>query len=240
VDKGSAAVYKGLAISDPGASSAVLYATNFRAGTIEAYDPSFAPASLPGNFTDPNLPAGYAPFNDKVINGELYVTYAVQDGAKHDDMKGLGNGLVDVFNLDGTFDQRLISHGALDSPWGLQIAPSSFGSLAGDLLVGNFGNGMINAFDPTTGAFVGTIDGADGNPLVIDGLWGLTVGNGSPMGGSSDALFFTAGPNDESDGLFGSLTAVPEPSTWAMLLVGFGALGLAAMRRRRGTPLAAA
>ncbi|HEY1884824.1 MAG TPA: TIGR03118 family protein [Roseiarcus sp.] len=238
VDKGSAAVYKGLAISDPGASSAVLYATNFRAGTIEAYDPSFAPASLPGNFTDPNLPAGYAPFNDKVINGELYVTYAVQDGAKHDDMKGLGNGLVDVFNLDGTFDQRLISHGALDSPWGLQIAPSSFGPLAGDLLVGNFGNGMINAFDPTTGAFVGTIDGADGNPLVIDGLWGLTVGNGSAMGGSSDALFFTAGPNDESDGLFGTL-AVPEPSTWAMLLLGFAGLGFAAYRRR-GKSFAAA
>jgi uncharacterized protein (TIGR03118 family) len=238
VDKGSAAVYKGLAISDPGASSAVLYATNFRAGTIEAYDPSFAPASLPGNFTDPNLPAGYAPFNDKVINGELYVTYAVQDGAKHDDMKGLGNGLVDVFNLDGTFDQRLISHGALDSPWGLQIAPSSFGPLAGDLLVGNFGNGMINAFGPTTGAFVGTIDGADGNPLVIDGLWGLTVGNGSAMGGSSDALFFTAGPNDESDGLFGTL-AVPEPSTWAMLLLGFAGLGFAAYRRR-GKSFAAA
>ena len=239
VDKGPDAVYKGLAISNPNTSSAVLYATNFSAGAIEAYDPSFALASLPGNFTDPNLPAGYAPFNDKVINGELYVTYAVQDGAKHDDVKGLGNGLVDVFNLDGTFDERLISHGALDSPWGLEIAPSSFGSLAGDLLVGNFGNGMINAFDPTTGAFVGTIDGADGNPLVIDGLWGLTVGNGSPMGGSSDALFFTAGPNDESDGLFGSLTAVPEPSTWALLLLGFAGLGFAAYRRR-GKSFAAA
>ena len=239
VDKGSAAVYKGLAISDPGESDAVLYATNFRAGTIEAYDPTFGqPASVTGSFTDPNLPEGYAPFNDKVINGELYVTYAVQDGHKHDDVKGLGNGLVDVFNLDGTFDSRLISNGALDSPWGLQIAPSSFGPLAGDLLVGNFGNGMINAFNATTGALVGTIDGADGNPLVIDGLWGLTVGNGSAMGGSLDTLFFTAGPNGESDGLFGSL-AVPEPSTWAMLLLGFGGLGLAAMRRRR-TPLAAA
>ena len=238
-DFGSAAVYKGLAISDPGMSDAVLYATNFRAGTIEAYNSSFAPAGLPGNFTDPDLPLGYAPFNDKVINGELYVTYAKQDAEKHDDDAGAGHGFVDIFNLDGTLKERLISRGALDSPWGLQIAPSSFGSFAGDLLVGNFGNGMINAYNATTGAFVGALDGSDGSPLVIDGLWGLTVGNGSAAGGSLNTLFFTAGPNGESDGLFGSL-AVPEPSTWAMLLLGFGALGLAAMRRRRRTPLAAA
>ena len=205
-DFGSAAVYKGLAIFDPGHSDAVLYATNFRAGTVEAYDPNFdAPASVTGNFTDPNLPKGYAPFNDKVINGELYVTYAKQDADKHDDEAGVGNGFVDIFNLDGTLKERLISRGALDSPWGLQIAPSSFGSFAGDLLVGNFGNGMINAYNPTTGAFAGTLDGRDGSPLVIDGLWGLTTGNGSAAGGSLDTLFFTAGPNGESDGLFGSL-----------------------------------
>jgi uncharacterized protein (TIGR03118 family) len=234
-DFGSAAVYKGLAISDPGMSDAVLYATNFRAGTIEAYDPSFAHPSLPGNFTDPNLPQGYAPFNDKVIDGELYVTYAKQDADKHDDEAGVGNGFVDIFNLDGTLKERLISQGALDSPWGLEIAPASFGSFAGDLLVGNFGNGMINAYDPTTGAFVGALDGSDGSPLVIDGLWGLTIGNGSAAGGSLNTLFFTAGPNGESDGLFGSL-AVPEPSTWAMLLLGFGALGFAAYRRTK-TPI---
>jgi uncharacterized protein (TIGR03118 family) len=233
IDKGSAAVYKGLAISDPGTSSAVLYATNFRAGTIEAYNTSFAaPSSVTGTFTDPSLPTGFAPFNDKVINGELYVTYALQDSAKHDDVKGLGNGFVDVFNLDGTFDKRLISMGALDSPWGLQIAPTSFGSFGGDLLVGNFGNGMINAYNPTTGAFMGMLDGTNGSPLMIDGLWGLTIGNGSPVGGSLNTLFFTAGPDEESHGLFGALT-VPEPSTWAMLLLGFSVLGLAAMRRRR-------
>jgi uncharacterized protein (TIGR03118 family) len=128
--------------------------------------------------------------------------------------------------------ERLISQGALDSPWGLEIAPASFGSFAGDLLVGNFGNGMINAYNATTGAFVGALDGSDGSPLVIDGLWGLTVGNGSAAGGSLNTLFFTAGPNGESDGLFGSL-AVPEPSTWAMLLLGFGALGFAAYRRTK-------
>jgi uncharacterized protein (TIGR03118 family) len=146
----------------------------------------------------------------------------VQDAAKHDDMAGPGLGIVDVFNLDGTFDKRLISDGgALDSPWGLQIAPASFGSFAGDLLVGNFGNGMINAFNATTGAFAGALDGTDGGPRVIDGLWGLTIGNGSAAGGSLNTLYFTAGPNGEMDGLFGSL-------------------GLAAMRRRRRTPLAAA
>jgi uncharacterized protein (TIGR03118 family) len=130
--------------------------------------------------------------------------------------------------------ERLISRGALDSPWGLQIAPASFGSFAGDLLVGNFGNGMINAYNPTTGTFVGTLDGTDGSPLVIDGLWGLTIGNGSAAGGSLDTLFFTAGPNHEMDGLFGSL-AVPEPSTWAMLLFGFAGLGLAGYRVSRRT-----
>jgi uncharacterized protein (TIGR03118 family) len=231
-DFGSAAVYKGLAISHPGMSDALLYATNFRAGTIEAYNSSFDPASLlPGSFTDPDLPKGYAPFNDKVLNGKLYVTYAKQDADKHDDDAGPGNGFVDVFNLDGTMGERLISRGALDSPWGLEIAPASFGSFAGDLLVGNFGDGMINAYDPTTGAFVGALDRSDGSPLVIAGLWGLTIGN-EAAGGSLNTLFFTAGPNHESDGLFGSL-AVPEPSTWAMLLLGFGALGFAAYRRTK-------
>ncbi len=223
------AVYKGLAMST--FDGGTLYATNFRAGTVEAYDTSFDP-TLTGEFVDPSLPAGYAPFNDKVINGELYVTYAVQDAAKHDDVAGLGNGLVDIFNLDGTFDERLISNGLLDSPWGLQIAPSTFGMFAGDLLVGNFGNGMINAYNATTGAFIGTLDGSNGNPVVIDGLWALTIGNGAG-GGSLNTLYFTAGPDGENHGLFGSLTVVPELSTWAMMLAGFAGLGLTAYRSRR-------
>jgi uncharacterized protein (TIGR03118 family) len=223
------AVYKGLAIST--VNGGTLYATNFRAGTIDAFDSSFNP-TLTGDFVDPSLPAGYAPFNDKVINGELYVTYALQNAAKHDDVAGLGHGFVDVFNLNGTFDERLISQGLLDSPWGMQIAPSNFGQFAGDLLVGNFGNGMINAYNATTGAFIGTLDGSGGNPLVIDGLWALTIGNGAG-GGSLNTLYFTAGPDGESHGLFGALAVVPEPSTWAMMLLGFAGLGLAAQRRCR-------
>ena len=219
VDHGSpnpslSAVYKGLAISS--LNGGTLYATNFRAGTVEAYNTSFNPV-LTGGFVDTSLPAGFAPFNDEVINGDLYVTYAKQDAAKHDDVAGLGNGFVDVFNLDGTGEHRLISNGLLDLPWGMAIAPSSFGSFAGDLLVGNFGNGEINAYNATTGTFIGTLDGADGNPLVIDGLWALTIGNGA-AGGSLNTLYFTAGPDGESHGLFGSLAVVPELSTWAMML----------------------
>ncbi len=237
------AVYKGLAISDfqSGAQKGTLYATNFRAGTIDAFDSNFNP-TLTGDFVDPNLPAGYAPFNDSVINGELYVTYAVQDAAKHDDVAGPGNGLVDIFNLDGSFDERLISNGqgsALNSPWGMEIAPSSFGQFAGDLLVGNFGDGEIHAYNATTGAFLGTLDGANGNPLVIDGLWALTIGNGG-SGGSLNTLYFTAGPNGESDGLFGSLTVAPEPSTWAMMLLGFAGLGFAGYRHGAKTRQATA
>jgi uncharacterized protein (TIGR03118 family) len=218
------AVYKGLAIDDTGGT---LFATNFRSGMVEMYDSNF---HLITSFTDPTLPTGYAPFGARVLNGELYVTFALQDGAKHDDVAGLGNGFVDTFDLTGGSEKRLISNGLLDSPWGLEIAPPSFGSFAGDLLVGNFGNGEINAYNAVTGAFEGTLDGLGGNPLVIDGLWGLTVGNNAG-GGLSNVLYFTAGPNGESEGLFGSLS-VPEPSTWVMMMVGFAGLGYAAYRRR--------
>ena len=239
------AVYKGLAISNFNSSggpvAGTLYATNFHSGAIDAFDSSFMP-TLAGadDFVDPSLPKGYAPFNDSVINGKLYVTYAMQDLAKHDDVPGLGHGFVDIFNLDGTGEQRLVSGGALDSPWGLALAPAGFGPFGGDLLVGNFGNGMINAYDATTGAWLGALDGTDGNPLAIDGLWGLKFGNGAAGGGSLSSLYFTAGPNGESDGLFGSLTAVPEPSTWAMMLAGFAGLASAAYRRSRRSDAAAA
>ncbi len=215
-DRQTGAVYKGLSIAsnatpifaaDP-SSTTVLYVSNFRSGKIEVYDPNFTKVTLPsGAFTDPNLPHGYAPFNVQVLNGKVYVTYAKQDAAKHDDAAGPGRGFVDVYNLDGSGGQRLVSGGALDSPWGLAIAPSSFGSLAGTLLVGNFGDGHINAYNATTGAPMGQLTDPSGHPLQIDGLWGLKVGNGG-NGGDSQTVYFTAGLDHESHGLFGSLTAV--------------------------------
>jgi uncharacterized protein (TIGR03118 family) len=226
-DSSKNAVYKGLAIDDAGGS---LFATNFRFNQVEMYNSSWG---LVKTFTDPTLPPGYAPFGIRELNGELFVTFALQDPAMHDDVGGPGHGFVDVFNLSGGGMTRLISGGKLDSPWGLAIAPSSFGSFGGDLLVGNFGDGMINAYDPNTGAFIGTLDGTNGMPLTIDGLWGLTFGNGSAGGGSLNALYFSSGPTGEKDGLFGALTAVPEPSTWAMLLLGFGVLGFAGCRASR-------
>ena len=230
------AVYKGLAIDNPTIDDpkGSLFAANFNSGMVEMYNSSFG---LVKTFTDPTLPAGYAPFNVRVINGMLYVTFALQDAAKHDDVAGHGNGFVDVFDLKGNLLTHLISHGDLNSPWGLEIAPASFGPFAGDLLVGNFGDGMIDAYNATTGAFAGTLRGTDGNPLSITDLWGLTVGNGSG-GGDVNTLYFTAGLVDEGDGLFGSLTptAVPEPPIWAMLLIGFAGLGYAGYLRLSSSP----
>jgi uncharacterized protein (TIGR03118 family) len=226
-DPSKNAVYKGLAISD--LNGGTLYATNFRSGDVEMYNSSF---TLTNSFADPTLPAGYAPFNAKVLNGELYVTFALQDAAKHDDVAGPGNGFVDIFDLHGNLLTHLISKGPLDSLWGLEIAPSTFGMFAGDLLVGNFGNGMINAFNATTGAFAGTLDGTNGMPLVIGDLWSLSIGDGAPGGGAVNTVYFTSGIAMEADGLFGGLTAVPELSTWAMLLLGFAALGFAGYRSK--------
>jgi uncharacterized protein (TIGR03118 family) len=208
-DQTNGPVFKGLALGQQGTAN-FLYVADFRDGTIDVFDKNFAKVTMPaGAFTDPNLPAGYAPFNVQNINGKLYVTYAKQDAAKHDDVAGEGNGFVDVFNTDGTpglagGKERLISRGPLDSPWGLTQAPADFGRFGGDLLVGNFGDGHINAFDPTNGHFVGQMTAPNGRPIVIDGLWALRFGNGLQAGNTS-ALFFTAGPDGESHGLFGSL-----------------------------------
>jgi uncharacterized protein (TIGR03118 family) len=221
------AVYKGLALGTVGGNS-FLYATNFESGEVEMYNSSF---QLAGQFTDPTVAAGYAPFNAAVLDGKLYVTFALQDAAKHDDVAGLGNGYVDVFNLDGSFDTRLISGGVLDSPWGLDIAPTGFGKYADDLLVGNFGNGEINAFNPTTGQFLGTLLGSNGQPIVEGSLWGLINGNGG-AGGNLNSVYFSSGVADEAGGLFGSLS-VPEPSTWAMMILGVAAVGICARRRPR-------
>jgi uncharacterized protein (TIGR03118 family) len=208
------AVYKGLAIAtDPNTGTTLLYAANFRSGQIDVFDTNFHPATLPdGAFTDPNLPRGYAPFNVQELGGKIYVTYAKQNAEKHDDVAGAGHGFVDVYNLDGTpgladGTMRLVSRGQLDSPWGLAIAPDSFGKLGGSLLVGNFGNGHINAYDPNTGAFLGQLKDPDGEPIQIDGLWALKVGNGG-SGGDANTVYFTAGIDQEMHGLLGSLSPV--------------------------------
>jgi uncharacterized protein (TIGR03118 family) len=202
VDKSATAVYKGLAIGTSGGSPA-LFATNFHDGTVDEFDSSF---HFVRSFTDPGLVSHrFAPFGIADINGQLYVTFAKQKRNKHDDLAGPHNGFVDVFDTNGNLVKRLVSRGKLDSPWGLAVAPTGFSKFGGDLLVGNFGDGTIHAYDPMTGQFRGTFFRRRGIPLVIDGLWGLKFGNGG-LAGTSSTLFFTAGVNDEKHGLFGSLT----------------------------------
>jgi uncharacterized protein (TIGR03118 family) len=195
------AVYKGLALGS-NASGNLLFATNFNAGTVDVFDKNFKKVNLP--FADPKLPTGFAPFGIRNINGSLYVTYAEQDDDAHDDVAGPGNGFIDVFDTNGVLLRRLVSGGALNSPWGLALAPGNFGTFSNALLVGNFGDGLINAFDPTTGASLGQVQDVHGNAVHVDGLWGLAFGNGGSAG-STNTLFFTAGINGERNGLFGSL-----------------------------------
>ncbi len=196
-----------------------LFASNFRSGNIDVFNSSFKRVSLPaGAFQDANLPAGYAPFGIQSIGNAVYVTYAKQDAAKHDDVEGAGNGFVDVYSLSGALQMRLGGPGVqpeLNSPWGVVKAPSNFGALSNDILVGNFGDSHISAFNPTTGAFLGQLSDAQGHPLVLaggehgadtKGLWGLAFGNGNGSG-NTNTLYFNSGFNDEQDGLFGSLTA---------------------------------
>src|SRR5262249_44355548 len=145
-------------------------------------------------FTDPNLPKGFAPFGIALINGKLYVSYAKQGPGAEDDVAGKGNGFIDMFETNGHFDGRLVSRGDLHSPWGMVLAPSTFGDFGGALLVGNFGDGRIHAFNPTTGKELGTLSEAPGRPLVIDGLWGLAFGNGKTAG-DANTLYYAAGPD---------------------------------------------
>jgi uncharacterized protein (TIGR03118 family) len=193
-----------------------LYATNFRAGAVEVFATSFTPATPSGAFNDPKLPKAYAPFNIFPIGlatapataTQLVVTYAVQNAEKHDDVAGMSHGIVDTFDLNGQSFQRLIQHGQLNSPWGVAVAPGSFGALAGSLLIGNFGNGHINAYNSTTGEFIDKVRDSHGQAIVIDGLWSLRVGNGG-NGGDPNKVYFTAGVNGEKDGLFGAIAPSP-------------------------------
>ena len=201
------AVYKGL-VFGVNEKGAFLFATNFRSGRIDVFGPSggtkglFMPATTDGNFIDPNIPAGYAPFGIANIDGDLFVTYAQQNAERHDDVAGNGHGFVDVFDTDGHLLRRFASRGTLDSPWGITRASFAFGRFSGKILIGNFGNGRINVFN-NDGTFVDQLENPYGNPLAIDGLWALTLGGG--RNSSPDTLYFSAGPNKETNGLFGTI-----------------------------------
>jgi uncharacterized protein (TIGR03118 family) len=201
------AIYKGLTtMSDR------LYATDFHNGRVDVFDASFNPITA-ASFTDPKLPAGYAPFGIQALNGSIFVTYAKQDGAKEDDVPGDGNGYVDQYTPDGQFVARVAPGGRKNAPsnapWGLALAPSSFGVFSGDVLVGNFGNGRVSAYKDLGGGkwvYKGQLRKGDQTIITIDGLWAIAFGNGA-AGGPATSLYFAAGPNDEKNGLFGSITA---------------------------------
>jgi uncharacterized protein (TIGR03118 family) len=212
VDSSISAVYTGLALGNNGSGN-FLYAANFTSGTIDVFDTNFSPTILSGSFTDPNLPSGFTPFNVQTIGGNLFVTYALQNGAS-----GVGQGYVNVFDLNGNFMRRLISQGPLNSPWGLALAPAKFGTFSNNLLVANFGDGHINAFDPIDGNLLGPLMDMNGNPIVIEGLRSLIFGNGG-NGGDPNKLYFTAGIGGAQHGLFGSLAPVSPITAQYLLLL---------------------
>lgn len=204
---GSGAVYKGLAIAQPTPGQPLLYATDFHNARVDVFNGAWGLVTPPGAFVDPSLPDGYAPFGIQTIGSRVFVTYAMQDADAHDEVAGESRGFVDAYDLQGNLLARVAQHGQLNAPWGLAQAPDTFGPFAGDLLVGNFGNGQINAYEELpNGHFEhrGTLSDASGGKLAIDGLWALEFGN-SGSNGDPGTLFFTAGPADESHGLFGTI-----------------------------------
>ncbi|HXW35830.1 MAG TPA: TIGR03118 family protein, partial [Acidimicrobiales bacterium] len=197
------AVFKGLAEAISTTRGPELFAADVANAKIDIFDRNFALVNAPTEFVDPQIPAGFTPFNIQFLGGKLYVTYAKQNSAKNNAVPVLGKGFVDVYSVNGKLLKHITSGGPLDEAWGLAIAPQDFGPFAGMLLVGNLGNGWINAFNPTTGAFLGTLDDTAGNPIAINGLWGLRVGN-TAFGGTK-SLVFSAGPNAYTKGLVGVL-----------------------------------
>jgi len=200
------AVFKGLALARTGHGT-FLYAANFHDGTVDVFNTKFNRVHLRGGFTDPAIPAGYAPFGIQNIGGLIYVTYAKQNAQKHDDVSGPGHGFIDIYTTGGQLIKRLASRGALNSPWGLARAPQRFGRFGGDLLAGNFGDGRISVFTPFSGKFLGQLRDTHGNPISIDDLWGLRFG--TRITGGTHTLLFSAGINDETDGLLGSINPAP-------------------------------
>jgi uncharacterized protein (TIGR03118 family) len=214
VNAGNHAVYKGLAIGTVGGAT-FLYATDLHNNKVDVFDTDFSkPAAMQGKFVDPNIPAGFAPFGIAALNGNLYVTFAKQDSAMHDEIAGAGLGYVDIFDFSGNLVSRFASAGPLNAPWGIAIAPAGFGSLQGDVLIGNFGDGTINIFSPNGTALAnseGPLMSSSGQPLVFPGLWSLVFGNGDsdkPL----TTLFYTAGFADQTDGVFGGITLTSNPT----------------------------
>jgi uncharacterized protein (TIGR03118 family) len=209
------AVYKGIALASTRTGSSRLYATDFHNGVVDVFDESFVPVSLPpGAFVDPKIPRGFAPFGIRSVGGLVIVTYALQDADQHDDVSGPGNGFVDAFDADGNLALRVATQGDLNSPWGLALAPDQFVLAANLLLVGNFGDGTIHAFDLTSCGGDGCSESGplqleNGNVVQIDRLWALDFGKGNGQSGSQGQLFFTAGPNNETNGLFGVINTGP-------------------------------
>lgn len=198
--------YKGVALGGNGTTH-LLYATDFRNNRVDVFDGTFKPVMKPGAFVDPRLPKGYAPFGIQAINGDIYVTYAKQDDEGDDEVAGQGFGFVDVYSPDGMLLGRFASRGALNAPWGLALAPLSFGDFGGALLVGNFGDGTINAYSPRTGRWLGTLRDQHQRRIRVDGLWGMQFGNGV-FAQKTNALYYAAGPNDEENGTYGVIEPV--------------------------------
>jgi uncharacterized protein (TIGR03118 family) len=224
------ASYTGLALGTS-ARGDTLYAANFAQDTIDTVNSMFADTTLAGSFTDPHLPAGYAPYDIQNIGGSLYVEYAQVDPVTHRAAVGPGKGIVAVFDGNGNFINELITGGVLNAPWGITLAPALFPVFGGDLLVGNFGDGRVNAFNPTTGAFLGTLTDSSNNPISNNSLWGIGF-RPAASGFDPNALYFVAGINGEQDGLFGAIGAAPEPGTLALMALGAAGLLLKKITRR--------
>jgi len=209
-DSAGGAVYKGLALLNDGTANH-LYATDLHNAKIDAFDAAFNKVTLAGTFADPTIPSGFAPFGIVALGNQLYVSYAKQDATAHDEVLGAGLGYVNIFDANGNFLKRFASAGSLNAPWGIAMAPAGFGGASGSLLIGNFGDGAINYFDPATGNRLGSISLASGKQLIIPGLWALVFGNGAANQPASE-LFYTAGPTNQTDGVFGSIKVVTSSS----------------------------
>jgi uncharacterized protein (TIGR03118 family) len=222
------AVYYGMAVNSTTATTTPqIYAANFKTGGIDVYDTNYKPVTLPGKpFVDPAVPAGYGPFNIWNLGGKLYVMWAKQNTAKTGWVNGAGLGAVSIFDTNGALLQSLAVGGALNAPWGVALAPATFGAFAGDVLVGNFGDGMINAFDPKTGAALGALTDQNGNAIVLPGLWALLQGNGG-NGGDANAIYFSAGGATQKHGILGSIQAAPAVNANGVVNAAGAASGIA-------------